>query len=111
MKHKKLCDKSCTACKGGGAPLGNQEIKDFMNELQKDWKVITNHHLEREYRFADFGKALAFTNKIGQLAEREGHHPDIQLSFGKVGLKLWTHKINGLTESDFVLASKIDHMQ
>ena len=72
------------------------------------WQVVDGHHLEKTYRFADFGEALAFTNRIGAVAERQGHHPDIHLTWGKVGVSIWTHKIDGLTESDFILAAKFD---
>jgi 4a-hydroxytetrahydrobiopterin dehydratase len=74
----------------------------------KDWTVVNNHHLEREYKFPDFKAALAFTNKVGAIAEEQGHHPDIYVAWGKVRVTIWTHKIDGLTESDFILAAKID---
>lgn len=83
-------------------------MQQFLKELKQGWKVVDEHHLEKEYRFTDFKSALAFTNRVGGLAEEEGHHPDILLSWGKVVIQLWTHKINGLSESDFILASKID---
>ena len=73
--------------------------------------MVGAHHLEREFTFPDFNNALAFTNRVGALAESEGHHPDIYLAWGKVGIKIWTHKIDGLTESDFVLAAKIDRLR
>lgn len=72
--------------------------------------MVDGHHVEREFSFPNFVQALAFTNKVGELAETEGHHPDIYLAWGKVGIKIWTHKIDGLTESDFVLAAKIDRL-
>ena len=74
------------------------------------WQVVNEHHLEKEYKFKDFREALAFTNKIGELAEAQGHHPDIYLAWGKVKVTIWTHKIDGLTESDFVLAAKADRL-
>ena len=70
--------------------------------------VVSEHLLEKEYKFKDFAQALAFTNRIGAVAEEQGHHPDIYLAWGKVGVKLWTHKIDGLTESDFFMAAKIE---
>jgi len=73
--------------------------------------VVDEHHLEKEYRFKDFRTALAFTNRIGELAETQGHHPDIFLSWGRVRLAIWTHKINGLTESDFIFAAKADILE
>jgi len=78
------------------------------DELGNGWQLVDNHHLEKSYKFADFREALEFTNKVGKLAEEQGHHPDIHLSWGKVKLVLWTHKIDGLTESDFILAAKAD---
>jgi len=75
-----------------------------------DWQVIDQHHLQRTYKFDDFREALAFVNRIGELAEEQGHHPDICFGWGKADISIWTHKINGLTESDFVLAAKIDRL-
>ena len=103
-----LSNKPCVPCEGGIPPLTHQEITKFMRELSRNWKVIENHHLEKEYHFPDFQKALDFTVEVGKTAEAEGHHPDIHLSWGKVKVTIWTHKINGLTESDFILAAKLD---
>ncbi len=83
-------------------------MKELLDELGGGWRLEAGHHLEKEYRFADFREALQFTNKVGELAEEQGHHPDIHLSWGKVNLLIWTHKIDGLTESDFILAAKAD---
>ncbi len=83
-----------------------RQLPDFAH-----WKVINEHHIAREYTFPDFRSALAFVNKIGEVAEEQGHHPDIFLTWGKVGITLWTHKVDGLTESDFILAAKIDKLQ
>jgi len=91
-------------------PLTADQIKPLSAEVQ-NWHVINNHHIEREYKFPDFKTALGFTNKVGAIAEEQGHHPDIYLAWGKVGVKIWTHKIDGLTESDFILAAKIDKAQ
>jgi len=91
-------------------PLEPVEIERLMEELGGDWRVERGHHLEREYRFPDFATALAFTNRVGALAEAEGHHPDIHLAWGSVRITIWTHEIDGLTESDFVLAAKIDEL-
>lgn len=82
-----------------------------MEDLKGDWKVVNEHHLEKEYQFKDFKEALDFTNQIGALAEEEGHHPDIHLGWGKVRIALWTHKINGLSENDFILAAKISRLK
>jgi 4a-hydroxytetrahydrobiopterin dehydratase len=81
-----------------------------MHELGGGWSCVDEHHLEKEYRFKDFRQALAFTNRVGELAESVGHHPDIHLAWGKVRLTIWTHKVDGLTESDFVLAAKADRL-
>lgn len=106
-----LTAKVCVPCQGGVPPLKGEAIKPLQSQLHGDWKVIDEHHLERIFRFPDFKQALAFTNRIGELAEREGHHPDLTLSWGKVGVVTFTHKIDGLTESDFILAAKIDQIE
>lgn len=106
--HCDLSKKKCTPCQGGIPPLKGNSLTQLQQQLGGGWKVVNEHHLEKEYVFKNFREALAFTNTVGTLAEEEGHHPDIFLSYGKVKIELWTHKINGLTESDFILASKID---
>ena len=103
-----LSKKHCVPCKGGVLPLKGEPLAKLQRELGGGWTVIDEHHLEKSYAFKDFREALAFTNKVGALAEEEGHHPDIHLSWGKVKIQLWTHKIDGLTESDFILAAKCD---
>ncbi len=103
-----LTQKQCVPCMGGVPPLRGDEITKLLAQLGGDWRVEDEHHLVNEYSFPDFVTALAFTNRVGDLAEVEGHHPDIFLAWGKVGIKIWTHKIDGLTESDFILAAKID---
>jgi len=99
---------SCIPCRGGVPPLKGAELEALSQKLGGGWRVVQEHHLEKAYAFKDFKEALAFTNAVGEIAEREGHHPDIYLAWGKVGLSIWTHKIDGLTESDFVLAAKAD---
>jgi 4a-hydroxytetrahydrobiopterin dehydratase len=106
-----LAEKECVPCKGGTPALKGVELNKFADQLQDDWQVVEEHHLEREYKFKDFREALTFTNKVGELAEKEQHHPDIYLAWGKVKLTLWTHKIDGLTESDFVFAAKVDKLK
>lgn len=86
-------------------------MNQLHRQLDKRWKVIDEHHLERDYQFKNFQEALEFTNKIGEIAEQEDHHPDILLSYGKVKVLLWTHKIDGLSESDFILAVKYDNIK
>jgi 4a-hydroxytetrahydrobiopterin dehydratase len=103
-----LARKSCIPCRGGVPPLRGTELEELHRQLGGDWRVVSEHHLSKEFAFPDFRKALAFTNRVGETAEREGHHPDIYLAWGKVRLDIWTHKIDGLTESDFILAAKAD---
>lgn len=106
-----LAIKECIPCKGGIPPLKGLELTGLLDELGGGWRVVDEHHLEKEYLFKDFRTALAFTNRAGEVAEAQGHHPDIYLSWGKVKLAIWTHKIDGLTESDFILAAKADGVE
>lgn len=101
-----LAKKSCVPCQGGVPPLPEATIRELLTQLGNDWEVVEGHHLKRDYSFKNFRDALAFTNRVGELAEAEHHHPDIYLAWGKVTVTIWTHKINGLTESDFVFAAK-----
>lgn len=103
-----LADEKCVPCRGGVPPLQGEELASVRRELGGDWNVAGGHHLEKEFRFANFADALAFTNRIGAIAEEQGHHPDIHLAWGSVRVTIWTHKIDGLTRSDFVLAAKIE---
>lgn len=103
-----ISKKKCVPCQGGAAPLKGEALTRLKKEIDRQWNIINEHHLEREFVFKNFADALAFTNKLGEIAEAEGHHPDIFLSYGKVKVQIWTHKINGLTESDFILAAKYD---
>ena len=86
------------------------ELTTLSGKVGTGWHVVKGHHLEREYKFKDFKEALAFTNAVGKLAEKVGHHPDIFLAWGKVKLTLWTHKIDGLSESDFIFAAKVNNL-
>ena|SRR5688572_15477816 len=104
-----LSEKTCVPCRGGVPPLTADEIKPLASQV-KDWSVVNNHHLEKEFRFADFKGSLDFVNKVGMIAEDQAHHPDIFFSWGKARVTIWTHKIDGLTESDFILAAKIDEI-
>jgi 4a-hydroxytetrahydrobiopterin dehydratase len=104
-----LASRSCVPCRGGVPPLRGQELEALRRELPT-WDVLAEHHLEKTFRFPDFRSALEFTNRVGALAEEQGHHPDLHLAWGKVTVTIWTHKIDGLTESDFVLAAKIDRL-
>lgn len=103
-----LASMECVPCRGGVPPLGHEEALAFLADLGGGWQVVDDHHLEKEYRFKDFREALDFTNRVGELAERVGHHPDISLAWGKVKVTIWTHKIDGLNEADFVFAAKAD---
>jgi 4a-hydroxytetrahydrobiopterin dehydratase len=102
-----LAEKQCVPCRGGTPPLRGAELEN-LNSQVTGWQVVKEHHLAKNYTFPDFKKALDFVNQVGAIAEQEGHHPDLYLAWGKVGVEIWTHKIGGLTESDFVLAAKID---
>lgn len=102
-----LVMKKCVPCRGGVPALEPDAVRSLLREID-GWEVIDGHHLSKELKFPDFATALAFVNRIGQVAEAEGHHPDLALSWGQVGIRIWTHKIDGLTESDFILAAKID---
>ncbi|OGQ44680.1 MAG: 4a-hydroxytetrahydrobiopterin dehydratase [Deltaproteobacteria bacterium RIFCSPLOWO2_02_FULL_46_8] len=103
-----LTQKKCIPCRGGIPPLKGKELQTIYKKLGDGWKIISEHHIEKEFPFKNFREALDFTIKVGELAETEGHHPDIYLAWGKVKLILWTHKIDGLSESDFILAAKAD---
>ncbi|HYU24734.1 MAG TPA: 4a-hydroxytetrahydrobiopterin dehydratase [Thermoanaerobaculia bacterium] len=103
-----LANEKCIPCHGGVPALQGEELAALARELGAEWRVVDEHHLEREFRFPDFAQALSFTNKVGAIAEAEGHHPDIYLAWGKVRVTIWTHKVDGLTRSDFVLAAKIE---
>lgn len=105
-----LANKHCIPCRGGISPLKGQELSELLNQLKEGWEQVNEHHLEKTYIFPDFKTALQFTLKLGDLSEQEGHHPDIYLSYGKVKVTIWTHKIDGLSESDFILAAKCDEL-
>jgi 4a-hydroxytetrahydrobiopterin dehydratase len=106
-----LAAKECVPCKGGVAPLHGAALLVLQHQLGPDgngWTIEREHHLEKEFRFPDFVTALAYVNRVGALAEAQNHHPDIALAWGRVRVTIWTHKIDGLTESDFVFAAKCD---
>jgi 4a-hydroxytetrahydrobiopterin dehydratase len=104
-----LASRDCVPCRGGVPPLAGPEIEKLQAELS-GWEVVNEHHLKKEYKFANFREAQDFVVKVGELAEEQGHHPDICYGWGKAEIQIWTHKINGLTESDFILAAKIDKL-
>ena len=106
---EQLADKKCVPCRGGVPPLPAKEV-ERLRRMVPLWTVVKGHHLHREFKFPDFKEALDFVNRVGMLAEEQGHHPDILLAWGKAEITLWTHKIDGLTESDFIMAAKIDRL-
>jgi 4a-hydroxytetrahydrobiopterin dehydratase len=103
-----LSAKSCIPCRGGVPPLAGDELERLHRELDRGWAVVDGHHLEKEFAFPDFRRALAFVNRVGEMCEEQGHHGDLLLRWGSVTLSVWTHKIDGLTESDFVWAAKAE---
>lgn len=105
-----LASKQCVPCRGGVPPLEGDELATYQHRLGGGWQVVNEHHLEKAYTFSDFRQALDFTVRVGEMAEEQGHHPDIALSWGLVKVTIWTHKIDGLTESDFVFAAKSDQL-
>jgi 4a-hydroxytetrahydrobiopterin dehydratase len=102
-----LAEKECVPCKGGVPPLKGKALRELNEKLGNGWRVVQEHHLEKEFTFKNFREALDFTNQVGEIAESQNHHPDVYLAWGKVKVTIWTHKIEGLSESDFVLAAKI----
>lgn len=105
-----LANKKCVPCEGGTNPLSVKKIKGYLSELSPDWKDIKKKKILREFSFKNFREAIGFVNATAEIAEQEGHHPDIYISYNKVKIVLWTHSIGGLSENDFILASKIDKM-
>ncbi len=103
-----LSQRQCVPCHGDVPPLKGDVLEVLLQELQNDWKMINEHHLQKDYAFPSYQEALRFTNLIANLAESEGHHPELILSFRKVRVSYWTHKIDGLVESDFIMAAKSD---
>jgi 4a-hydroxytetrahydrobiopterin dehydratase len=105
-----LASKECVPCKGGVPPLKGAALTTLLGELE-GWEVVNEHHLKKKQKLGNFSEALAFVNRVGELAEAQGHHPDICFGWGNVEITIWTHKIDGLTESDFILAAKIDNLE
>ena len=102
-----LASKTCVPCRGEVPALKGEQLHALSHQLP-NWNVINEHHISRTFKFADFRKALEFVNRVGEVAEQQGHHPDILLAWGKAEITLWTHKVDGLSESDFIMAAKID---
>ncbi len=103
-----LSEKKCKPCEGGIAPLNQQEVAGYKKHIEDDWEVADNKVISREFLFENYKHVMEFVNKVADLAEEEGHHPVMHVSYGKVKIELWTHAINGLSENDFIVASKID---
>ena len=109
LSMTELADKKCVPCRGGVPALAGKEL-EALHKAVPQWSVVDQHHITRAFIFPDFKQALDFVNRVGALAEEQGHHPDILLAWGKAEITLWTHKINVLTESDFIMAAKIDRV-
>ncbi|MGH2628837.1 MAG: 4a-hydroxytetrahydrobiopterin dehydratase [Anaerolineales bacterium] len=110
MPVSELASLECVACKGGIPPLKGEVLRSWQTRLGNGWGVVEDHHLVKEFRFKNFRQALDFVNRVGELAESVNHHPDLTLSWGKAGVTLWTHKIGGLSETDFIFAAKADQI-
>jgi 4a-hydroxytetrahydrobiopterin dehydratase len=104
-----LAGKTCVPCRGDVPPLKGEKLEELSRQVP-DWEVVDEHRLGRKFRFKNFREALDFVNRVGELAEEQAHHPDIELGWGRVGITIFTHKIDGLTESDFILAAKVDRL-
>lgn len=110
MAMSALADKHCAPVAAGTPPLGGEALRRLRDEVP-EWEIISGHHLRRGFSFPDFAAALRFVNVIGAIAEAEQHHPDIGLGWGRVDVTTYTHSVNGLSESDFILAAKIDQVR
>jgi 4a-hydroxytetrahydrobiopterin dehydratase len=108
MPDQCLIHKSCVPCRGDGQILEDLKISPLLKELGDGWTMNKKGHLYKEYLFSNFVEAINFANSVGKLAEEEGHHPVLSISWGICSIEIWTHKMNALTESDFILASKIN---
>lgn len=104
-----LASQTCVPCRGGVPPIKGKELDQILQSVPH-WRAVNEHHITRAFTFADFKQALDFVNRVGEIAEKQGHHPDILLTWGKAEITLWTHKIDGLTRSDFIMAAKIDQL-
>jgi len=105
-----LAKRKCVPCEEGASPLKGEVVKKLLSELETGWESVNDHHLERQYKFKNFKEALEFVNKVGEIAEQEGHHPNIDFTWGKAKITLYTHDVDGLSENDFILAAKIDQL-
>ncbi|MDY6777913.1 MAG: 4a-hydroxytetrahydrobiopterin dehydratase [Candidatus Nanohaloarchaea archaeon] len=105
-----LTDKTCEPCQGGIPPMEEEEIVEYREQIDDAWDIVEDHHIKRSFDFNDFQAALEFVNQVGEIAEQEGHHPVIEFTWGEATIEIYTHKIDGLHENDFILASKIDRL-
>jgi 4a-hydroxytetrahydrobiopterin dehydratase len=103
-----LADQKCVPCRGGVPPMDRYRVEELLGQLDEGWRLNAEGHLDRIYQFDDFVRAMTFANRLAEIAEEEGHHPDLHISWGKCRVEVWTHKVSGLTESDFYLAAKAD---
>ena len=118
MSEQALAQRQCIPCRGGVPPLNDDEMASFSKLISPEWQIIERstpkfphvHLLTREYRVKDFAQAMQAAVRVGRLAEEQQHHPDLHVSWGKLGIEIWTHKIGGLTESDFIFAAKCDEL-
>lgn len=103
-----LTGKKCVPCEGGTQPFTVAQINDYLAQLKTDWVVLDDKKIQQKFKFKNFKEAIAFVNKIADIAEQEGHHPDITINYNRVTIELSTHSIGGLSENDFILAAKIE---
>lgn len=108
MNEKILSQKTCLPCRGNTPPLSSGAVRMLLAQLNSGWQINDAGHLLKSYAFPDFMGAMRVANQIAVLAEQEAHHPDITIAWGKCEVEIWTHQIHGLSESDFILAAKID---
>jgi 4a-hydroxytetrahydrobiopterin dehydratase len=108
--NSELANLECKSCPSGAPPLQGAALQPMQEQLDENWKLVQEQRLERQFKFPNFIDALQFTNRVGEIAEQQEHHPDIYLTYGEVRLQIWTHSIDGLSKSDFILAAKIDQI-
>jgi len=103
-----LAHRECVPCRGGIPPLSAERIEELRREISNEWKVVDGHHLEREVKLRNFRQAMALANRVAEIAENQGHHPDLLVSWGRLKITFFTHAINGLHENDFIMAARVD---
>lgn len=105
-----LAEKRCVPCEGGVPTFTKTQITKYTHQLQKGWQVVGDKKLQKEFKFKNFVETMGFVNQVALIAQAEDHHPDMQVSYSKVVIELWTHAVGGLSENDFILAAKIDQL-